>query len=104
MDAAVRGLASRDPDDEWHSLDSTINRAHQHAAGAKGGARRTTSDRSRGGPSTKVHLVVDAVGLPLTFEITEGQRKRSATTPPWWRSGVRCSGYGSDRARGSSQA
>lgn len=30
--------------------------------------------RSRGGPSTKVHLVVDAVGLPLTFEITEGQR------------------------------
>jgi putative transposase len=25
------------PDDEWHSLDSTINRAHQHAAGGKGG-------------------------------------------------------------------
>ena len=26
-----------DVDDEWHCLDSTINRAHQHAAGAKGG-------------------------------------------------------------------
>jgi putative transposase len=26
-----------DRDDEWHSLDSTINRAHQHAAGGKGG-------------------------------------------------------------------
>lgn len=26
-----------DPDNEWHSLDSTINRAHQHAAGGKGG-------------------------------------------------------------------
>jgi transposase len=26
-----------DRDDEWHSLDSTVNRAHQHAAGAKGG-------------------------------------------------------------------
>jgi len=26
-----------DIDDEWHSLDSTINRAHQHAAGGKGG-------------------------------------------------------------------
>src|SRR5262249_32016472 len=26
-----------DPDDEWHCLDSTINRAHQHAAGGKGG-------------------------------------------------------------------
>jgi transposase len=29
-----------DRDDEWHSLDSTINRAHQHAAGAKGGRVR----------------------------------------------------------------
>jgi transposase len=29
-----------DRDDEWHSLDSTINRAHQHAAGGKGGALR----------------------------------------------------------------
>jgi putative transposase len=26
-----------DIDDEWHSLDSTITRAHQHAAGGKGG-------------------------------------------------------------------
>lgn len=26
-----------DRDDEWHSIDSTINRAHQHAAGGKGG-------------------------------------------------------------------
>jgi transposase len=30
--------------------------------------------RSRGGFSTKVHLVVDALGLPLVFAITEGQR------------------------------
>jgi transposase len=27
--------------------------------------------------STKVHLVVEALGLPLTFEITEGQRHDS---------------------------
>ncbi|HVZ32634.1 MAG TPA: IS5 family transposase [Polyangiaceae bacterium] len=27
----------RDRDDEWHALDSTLNRAHQHSAGAKGG-------------------------------------------------------------------
>ena len=33
--------------------------------------------RSRGGLSTKVHLVVDALGLPLAFEITEGQRHDS---------------------------
>jgi len=29
----------RDVDEEWHSIDSTINRAHQHAAGAKKGRR-----------------------------------------------------------------
>ena len=34
-----------DVDDEWHSLDSTINRAHQHAAGGKGG----TNIRDSGG-------------------------------------------------------
>jgi transposase len=33
----------QDRDDEWHSIDSTINRAHQHAAGAKGGLRSMPS-------------------------------------------------------------
>ena len=28
-----------DPDNEWQSIDSTTNRAHQHAAGGKGGQR-----------------------------------------------------------------
>ena len=32
-----------DIDDEWHSLDSTINRAHQHSAGGKGGPMPTRS-------------------------------------------------------------
>lgn len=32
---------STDRDDEWHSIDSTINRVHQHAAGGKGGLQRT---------------------------------------------------------------
>ena len=39
-----------DVDDEWHSLDSTINRAHQHAAGAKGGRKRTRSVVPEAGP------------------------------------------------------
>jgi putative transposase len=37
--ASMRG----DIDDEWHSVDATINRAHQHAAGGKGGPRATPS-------------------------------------------------------------
>ena len=32
-----------EPDNEWQSIDSTINRAHQHAAGGKGGPKRTQS-------------------------------------------------------------
>ncbi len=42
---------STDRDDEWHSLDSTINRAHQHAAGGKGGLwRRASGAREAGSP------------------------------------------------------
>lgn len=39
-----------DPDDEWHSLDSTINRVHQHAAGGKGGRPRRASGVHAGAP------------------------------------------------------
>ncbi len=34
---------SHEHDDEWHSIDSTINRAHQHAAGGKAGPPSTRS-------------------------------------------------------------
>jgi transposase len=36
-------------DDEWHSIDSTINRAHQHASGGKGGPRRRALGAREGG-------------------------------------------------------
>ena len=34
-----------DVDDEWYMIDSTINRAHQHSAGAKRGATRRSVGR-----------------------------------------------------------
>jgi transposase len=37
--------------------------------------------RSRGGATTKVHLVVDALGLPLTFAVTQGQRHDIVPAP-----------------------
>ena len=43
----------------------------------KRGAQGNAIGKSRGGPSTKVHLIVDALGLPVAFEITEGQRNDS---------------------------
>lgn len=42
-----------DVDGEWHSLDSTINRAHQHAALGKGGPRPTRSVARGVGPQRR---------------------------------------------------
>ncbi|MUN42857.1 IS5 family transposase, partial [Actinomadura sp. NEAU-AAG5] len=63
------------------SVDSTIVRAHQHAAGAAkkgnragriGAAAGQALGRSRGGLTTKVHLSVDGRGLPLSIVLTPG--------------------------------
>jgi len=47
----------------------------------KRGAQVHAIGRSRGGATTKVHLVVDALGLPLAFRITEGQRHDIVVAP-----------------------
>jgi transposase len=41
--------------------------------GAKKGASETALGRSRGGLTTKIHLLADALGLPLGFILTGGQ-------------------------------
>ena len=70
------------------SVDSTIARAHQHAAGARkdgdrqkqppGGVDLEPADhglgRSRGGLTTKVHLGCEQGQKPLSIVITAGQR------------------------------
>ncbi|MCX4546787.1 IS5 family transposase [Streptomyces sp. NBC_01565] len=78
--AAVLAAADANDDIDWTvSVDSTVVRAHQHAAGAlKGAAGRPEPDdhalgRSRGGLSTKVHLAADGRARPLAFTVTGGQ-------------------------------
>jgi transposase len=70
------------------SVDSTVARAHQHAAGARrrgdlqaeppGGIEAEPADhglgRSRGGLTTKVHLACEQGQKPLSVVITAGQR------------------------------
>ncbi|MDR9748567.1 transposase [Paenibacillus taichungensis] len=52
-------------------IDVTIVRVHQHGSGAKGGkASDRTFPRWIG---TKIHAVVDALGNPLRFDVTEGE-------------------------------
>lgn len=61
------------------SVDSTIVRAHQYAAGARknGAPAAEPGDhaigRSRGGLTTKIHLAADARCRPLAFVLTAGQ-------------------------------
>jgi transposase len=70
------------------SVDSTVARAHQHAAGARknadaqlespGGVRQEPTDhalgRSRGGLTTKLHLGCEQGQKPLSIVLTAGQR------------------------------
>lgn len=62
-------------EEDWESniIDSTIIKAHQHAAGAIKCLGEQAIGKSRGGKSTKIHVVVDALGLPIDFKITGGQ-------------------------------
>ena len=60
--------------DEEHAINSTIVRAHQHAAGVKGGIKiRKRSVAGAAASSTKIHLRTNAKGDPLTFDVTGGE-------------------------------
>ncbi|MGZ8908127.1 MAG: transposase, partial [Methylobacter sp.] len=55
-------------------IDSTITRAHACAAGATGSnAEAEALGRSKGGFTTKIHAITDALGNPLDFILTAGQ-------------------------------
>lgn len=78
------------------NVDSTVCRAHQHAAGAAtmgdlqkappGGIAVEPADhglgRSRGGLTTKIHLAVEQGQKSLSFVITAGQRGDSPQFEP----------------------
>ncbi|MDX2863190.1 IS5 family transposase, partial [Streptomyces scabiei] len=78
------------------NVDSTVCRAHQHAAGARrdgagqneppGGIGTEPDDhglgRSRGGFSTKVHLACEQGQKPLSLLVTAGQRGDSPQFEP----------------------
>ena len=81
----VQGLAQARGVITWQvSVDSTVVRAHQHAAGARRHPHRQAQPpgpepadhalgRSRGGLSTKLHLACEQGRRPLTMVLTAGQ-------------------------------
>lgn len=89
-EADAKGLITWDV-----NVDSTVCRAHQHAAGAAkgdlqkeppGGTTVEPADhglgRSRGGLTSKIHLAVEQGQKPLSVVITAGQRGDSPQFEP----------------------
>lgn len=69
---AIFKVVAHDPDLEWEFIDGSIVKAHQHSAGSCSGKDEGIG-RSVAGNTTKIHMVVDACGLPLGFELTGGE-------------------------------
>lgn len=61
-----------EPDTEWEFIDGSYVKAHQHSAGAASSENEAIG-LSRGGNTTKIHMVVDSGGLPIHFKITGGE-------------------------------
>ncbi|MGP5292760.1 IS5 family transposase, partial [Brachybacterium tyrofermentans] len=94
--AALMAQADAAGDIEWMvSVDSTINRAHQHGTnttrpdqptGATANHNNPSPEepdghaigRSRGGLGSKIHAAVDGNGMPLAIVLTGGQRHDGA--------------------------
>ena len=72
-------LAARSPK-SLQFIDSSIVRAHQHAAAGSRNPVRAIG-RSRGGLSTKINAVVDKRGLPVRLVLTPGQASDKAAVP-----------------------
>jgi len=72
INRVFRYLAA-EADNEYAMIDSSIVRAHQHSTVAITKRDAESIGRSKGGLSTKIHTVVDALGNPIDFVLTPGQ-------------------------------
>ena len=65
-------ILAHSSDLEWEFIDSSIVKAHQHSAGAVGKENQAIG-KSIAGNTSKIHMEVNAYGLPIEFEITGGE-------------------------------
>lgn len=73
---------SKDYDGESFMIDGSVIRAHACASGyGKGQQEAQALGRSKGGFSTKIHALVDALGLPIRFILTPGQSSEIKQAP-----------------------
>ncbi|NHT76257.1 IS5 family transposase [Rhizobiaceae bacterium CRRU44] len=65
---------SDEPDMEYAMVDATIVKVHRHGQGAKGGPESQAIGRSKGGMTTKILALTDALGNLVRFVLMPGQR------------------------------
>lgn len=83
----VEAVADAEGSIDWDvSVDSTVMRAHQHAAGAR--KAHEGLGRSRGGFTTKVPLSVDGRCRPLSVVVTPDSGRTAPSSSRSWRSSV----------------
>ncbi|WP_101756441.1 IS5 family transposase [Sphingobium sp. AM] len=67
-------VLSEEPDMEYAMVDATIVKVHRHGQGAKGGPQGQAIGRSKGGMTTKILALTDALGNLVRFELLPGNR------------------------------
>lgn len=70
----------QDPDLEWEFIDGSIVKAHQHSAGVPNKEAQAIG-RSVAGNTTKIHMAVDGLGLPIAFQLTGGEVHDAKAAP-----------------------
>ena len=70
----------QEPDLEWEFIDGSIVKAHQHSAGVPNKEAQAIG-RSVAGNTTKIHMAVDALGLPIAFQLTGGEVHDAKAAP-----------------------
>ena len=66
-------VLAEDADFEYTMIDGSIVKVHRHGQGAKGGLKSQAIGRSRGGITTKIMALTDALGNLIDFRLLPGQ-------------------------------
>lgn len=59
-------------DNELIAIDSSYIKVHKHCSAPRGGQKKQSIGRSRGGITTKIHAVTDTLGYPLKIMLSGG--------------------------------
>jgi transposase len=109
---SILSWLANDHDAESYAIDASYVRVHGDGTHGRGGWAAQAIGRSRGGLTSKVHLLTDALGYPVRFIITGGERnditQAPALLPPgtgaqvladrgydanWWRERLELAGH-----------